>query len=308
MADKQIPEILADLPENWGYGQTVSPEGVEVGLTPQHGYNYLMRKVNAAVRAINEIVVEMGQLVPEDMVKAKGGAELILPDILGGGPYVIEFTEEAAGDYATKDDLKKYALITDLSKYIHLVESANKLQNKRAVQTNLDSNLPAYFDGSADIYPGVTGVLPVLNGGTGVSSLDALRDLLGIGSGGDTAGSIYTETKTIDFGGSETKTTILGGPGKYAPICALKLKFIPGSEKNITCSANIGNTILVPSTDLGNVAVSSYIFPLYFSFTASTDGYRLMGGTTTGSTTLTLKSTGGKGSCEVSYTMLGPLV
>lgn len=37
-----------NLPENWTDTQYVSPNGKEVGLTEQHGYNYLMRQVNNA--------------------------------------------------------------------------------------------------------------------------------------------------------------------------------------------------------------------------------------------------------------------
>lgn len=44
-----------DLPENWNDNQYVSPGGVEVGLTEQHGYNYLMKQVNASQRAIQEL-------------------------------------------------------------------------------------------------------------------------------------------------------------------------------------------------------------------------------------------------------------
>lgn len=111
MADKKIPEILADLPEDWGYGQTVAPEGPEVGLSEQHGYNYLMKKVNACARTINEIYREMGQLAPEDMVTAHGGGTLILPAILGIGPYEIEFTEEETAEYVLKEDMRAYALL-----------------------------------------------------------------------------------------------------------------------------------------------------------------------------------------------------
>lgn len=56
MANKPIPTpLLADLPENWTVGQTVAPTGEEVGLTQQHGYNYLMEKVNEAIQAINAL-------------------------------------------------------------------------------------------------------------------------------------------------------------------------------------------------------------------------------------------------------------
>ena len=56
MATKPIPNpLLADLPEDWTVGQTVAPTGEEVGLTHQHGYNYLMEKVNEAIQAINAL-------------------------------------------------------------------------------------------------------------------------------------------------------------------------------------------------------------------------------------------------------------
>ena len=44
---------------------------------------------------------------------------------------------------------------------------ATQLETSREILTNLGSETPAEFDGSADITPGVTGVLPVANGGTG---------------------------------------------------------------------------------------------------------------------------------------------
>lgn len=74
MATKPIPApLLADLPEDWTVGQTVAPTGEEVGLSQQHGYNYLMEKVNEAIQAINALnegfedvggFVEMEQSLP----------------------------------------------------------------------------------------------------------------------------------------------------------------------------------------------------------------------------------------------------
>lgn len=109
MADNPIPEVKADLPEDWGYEQTVAPEGASVGLPEQYGYNYLMKKVNECARTLNQIVVAMGQITPADMVTADGGGVLFLPVALGGGPYEIEFTEEEAEEYALKSDLSAYA-------------------------------------------------------------------------------------------------------------------------------------------------------------------------------------------------------
>lgn len=56
MAKKPIQSPLpADLPTNWTPDQIVSPNGVEVGLTAQHGFNYLEQQVNAAQAGVNAI-------------------------------------------------------------------------------------------------------------------------------------------------------------------------------------------------------------------------------------------------------------
>lgn len=50
--------------------------------------------------------------------------------------------------------------------------SAVKLETARTIRTNLSSAEPASFDGTDDATPGVTGILPVENGGTGSNSID----------------------------------------------------------------------------------------------------------------------------------------
>lgn len=51
-----ITQVLPnDLPENWTDNQYVTPGGREAGLTEQHGFNYLMKQVNNAQKAINEL-------------------------------------------------------------------------------------------------------------------------------------------------------------------------------------------------------------------------------------------------------------
>lgn len=55
MAENPIKTPLpADLPEDWTGGQTVAPTGAEVGLSEQHGYNYLMEQVNNAQTAASQ--------------------------------------------------------------------------------------------------------------------------------------------------------------------------------------------------------------------------------------------------------------
>lgn len=56
MADRPLSAPLpADLPEDWADGQIVAPSGASVGLSEQHGYNYLMEMVNRAHEAVNAI-------------------------------------------------------------------------------------------------------------------------------------------------------------------------------------------------------------------------------------------------------------
>lgn len=67
MATRPVKQSLpADLPENWTDSQYVSPGGTEVGLTPQHGYNYLNRQVNAVQKAAQEIDAAFENLAPLD--------------------------------------------------------------------------------------------------------------------------------------------------------------------------------------------------------------------------------------------------
>ena len=60
-----MDKLPADLPENWTQGQTISPNGTEVGLTEQHGYNYLNKQVNAVQRAVNDIHTELDGVAKE---------------------------------------------------------------------------------------------------------------------------------------------------------------------------------------------------------------------------------------------------
>ena len=57
--------------------------------------------------------------------------------------------------------------------------TATKLVTARTIRTNLASTSAASFDGSANITPGVTGTLPITNGGTGATTASSARDNLG---------------------------------------------------------------------------------------------------------------------------------
>lgn len=95
MAAKPVLYLLvADLPEDWQVNQTVAPSGPEVGLSEQHGYNYLMAKVNEAVQAINDLnsgfedivggFIEMETSIPVGDREQDTLYGLILADFSGG--------------------------------------------------------------------------------------------------------------------------------------------------------------------------------------------------------------------------------
>ena len=73
-----MPKLPADLPENWTQGQTISPNGTEVGLTEKHGYNYLMKQVNdtqTEVNGINAALPDVAQQATVEEIKNKIGTE-----------------------------------------------------------------------------------------------------------------------------------------------------------------------------------------------------------------------------------------
>ena len=83
MATSPVKQSLpADLPENWTDSQYVSPGGTEVGLTPQHGYNYLNIQVNAVQKAAQEINAAFEDLAPLDH-ETKKIPKGYFPDDLG---------------------------------------------------------------------------------------------------------------------------------------------------------------------------------------------------------------------------------
>lgn len=73
--------LPANLPENWKLNDAVSPSGTDVGLTPQHGYNYLNEQVNDAQRAINTLNNAFAN-VQEDIQKLVGENSLAAADLL----------------------------------------------------------------------------------------------------------------------------------------------------------------------------------------------------------------------------------
>ena len=78
--------LPADLPEDWNPTQYISPGGTEVGLTKQHGYNYLMKQVNNIQRYIKwDSIAAPLFPIPENDPQSS----YTLYEIRGGMPDVI---------------------------------------------------------------------------------------------------------------------------------------------------------------------------------------------------------------------------
>ena len=132
--------------------------------------------------------------------------------------------------------------------------TATKLATARTVRTNLASTSTASFDGSGNITPGVTGVLPVANGGTGNSSVDTTPT-----SGSSkmiTSGGVYTamaeqgiSTYTHSKSGTVHSLTGSGSNGKAkitAGFSSGDTFKVNGKAVNAYCGANTvdGDTIV----------------------------------------------------------------
>lgn len=85
--------------------------------------------------------------------------------------------------------------------------TAQKLETARTIRTNLASTATASFDGSANVTPGVTGTLPIANGGTGATTrIEAEYNLLG---GVEDLDSTLTDTRRFAIA-NQTKSSTNG--------------------------------------------------------------------------------------------------
>lgn len=207
-----LPALPADLPENWTYGQIVSPNGTEAGLTPKHGYNYLMRQVNQAQALLNQVTAMIqSEMATQDYVDAA---------INGRVP-----TTRKVNGKALSGDISLTAADVGALGSGSTAEAAKKLLTPRSIRANLASSAAANFDGTANITPGVAGILPVANGGTG-SSVEKYLPL----AGGTIAGNLTLKNSTA-FG-----CKLNFGDGDYVHISEPTDDNMEIKAKNVTFS------------------------------------------------------------------------
>lgn len=97
---------------------------------------------------------------------------------------------------------KPFATVTHdgVAKWLGNANTATKLATARTITANLASSTAGSFDGSANITVGVTGTLPIANGGTGATTAAAARAALG-------CAPAYTYSTTDLTAGSSALTT-----------------------------------------------------------------------------------------------------
>lgn len=170
MADNPITVPLPqDLPQNWTYGQTIGPQGTDVGLTQQHGYNYLMQQVNAAQQAAQELGEAFSGLptlgsdgkIPEDQLPPMNY------DPVGSAETVQENLNAHVEDKENPHGVTYQQVGAAAESHIHDASAV-------VSGTFAAARIPGLDAGKI-----TSGILPVARGGTGVSSLDELVKALG---------------------------------------------------------------------------------------------------------------------------------
>ncbi len=149
--------------------------------------------------------------------------------------------------------------------------SAATLTTARTIQTNLASTSSASFNGSANITPGVTGTLPVGNGGTGATTLTGI--LKGNGTSAftaATAGTDYVIPSGSITGSAATLTTArtltIGSTGKTFNGSAnvswslSEIGAAPTASPTFTGTTTVASNIQSSGTDLLLGATSGWIY------------------------------------------------
>lgn len=128
-----------------------------------------------------------------------------------------------------------------------LASTATSLATARTVRTDLASTSTASFNGTANITPGVTGTLPIGNGGTGnTTGLAASATKLATARTITLAGSV---SGTASFDGSANVTIATTGGGVS----------VSRADQVLSSALSAGTSVTVPSYPVGSSKLAVYM-------------------------------------------------
>jgi hypothetical protein len=140
--------------------------------------------------------------------------------------------------------------------------SAATLTTSRNLQTNLASTSAAAFNGSADSSPGVTGTLPVGNGGTGATTLTGL--VKGTGTTAmvaATAGTDYTTPTGVEAISGKTSITSTGAVTGSTLVSTVATGTAPITVASATRVENL-NATYVTGYGISTSATATFTLPV----------------------------------------------
>lgn len=116
--------------------------------------------------------------------------------------------------------------------------SAEKLATSRNIRTDLSKTSTVKFDGTEDVTPGVTGTLPIGNGGTGATDADTARENLGAAASSHNHSASEITSGTFVSDRLPTVPINKGGTGATTAANARSNLGVPSSTDFTTLSNN----------------------------------------------------------------------
>lgn len=170
----EIMRVLVDDVESKNY--TFSNNKVTINSTNgaiiKITYNYWMELSDVDTPNKQDIINVSGILKGNgsgSITSAVAGMDYVVPS---GNVESANTLNTNAGNSNTPVYFSNGIPVACTSLSLNTTGSAATLTTPRTIQTNLGITTAASFNGSANVTPGITGTLPVANGGTGNSSVD----------------------------------------------------------------------------------------------------------------------------------------
>lgn len=241
---------VADLPENWTNGQTVAATGASVGLSTQHGYNYLMGKVNEALTDIGTINDAFDTNVPAPATAAPssvGSANAVGSSTLyARADHVHAGPQAGTSNPAMNGTASAGSAATwSRSDHVHPTDTSRQAaitsSNAASVRNTLGLG-------------NTSGAVPVANGGTGATTASAALTNLGAAAASHThaTGDITSGTLGVARGGTgassfTANSAIVSGSSTTAALTTRAI-----TNNTAATSAITGSTNLVTMNTLKN--------------------------------------------------------